>query len=83
MLHGIDIHYDWKNEAVYDGVSAEMVWFDEALANELSAALDVLVLVGIVCFFFYSDPECLTYELFMWGDIGLLPDIRFYGVAPH
>jgi len=19
----------------------------------------------------------------MWGDIGLIPDVRFYGVAPH
>jgi hypothetical protein len=25
----------------------------------------------------------LSYELFMWGDVGLSTDVRFYGVAPH
>jgi len=29
------------------------------------------------------EPEALSYEIFMWGDIGLMPDVRFYGVAPH
>jgi hypothetical protein len=31
----------------------------------------------------YPEPEALSYELFMWGDIGLVSDVRFYGVAPH
>ena len=26
VLHGIDMHYDWKNEAFYDGLESEMVW---------------------------------------------------------
>jgi len=26
VLHSIDMHYDWKNEATYDSVDAEMVW---------------------------------------------------------
>lgn len=25
ILHGIDMHYDWKNEAFYDGLESEMV----------------------------------------------------------
>jgi hypothetical protein len=25
----------------------------------------------------------LSYEIFMWGDVGFINDIRFYGVAPH
>jgi len=24
ILHGIDMHYDWKNEVSYDGVDNEM-----------------------------------------------------------
>jgi hypothetical protein len=24
LLHGIDMHYDWKNEATYDGLEPEM-----------------------------------------------------------
>jgi hypothetical protein len=83
LLHGIDIHYDWKNETSYDGLEAEMIWFDEALANELSNTLDVLVIIAIACWFLYAEPEALTYEIFMWGDVGLSPDVRFYGVAPH
>ena len=29
------------------------------------------------------EPEALSYEIFMWGDIGLVTDVRYYGVAPH
>jgi hypothetical protein len=25
VLHGLDLHYDWKNEITYDGIEAEMV----------------------------------------------------------
>ena len=83
VLHGIDIHYDWKNETTYDGLHLEMMWFDEALSNELSNTMDILLLIAIFCWFFYADPEALTYEIFMWGDVGMSPDVRFYGVAPH
>jgi len=24
LLHGIDMHYDWKNESIYDGLEPEM-----------------------------------------------------------
>lgn len=83
LLHGIDMHYDWKNETSYDGIETEMAWWDEALSNELGNTTDVLVLIAIVCWFWYPEPESLSYEIFMWGDIGLVPDVRFYGVAPH
>jgi quinol-cytochrome oxidoreductase complex cytochrome b subunit len=83
LVHGVDMHYDWKNETTFDGLDTEMVWWDEALANEVSHLLDVLVLIGIMWWFFFTEPEALSYEMFMWGDIGLMTDIRFYGVAPH
>jgi quinol-cytochrome oxidoreductase complex cytochrome b subunit len=83
VLHGIDMHYDWKNETSYDGLEAEMIWWDEALANELGSFIDALVLLFIVCWFLFADPEAVSYEIFMWGDIGLVTDVRFYGVAPH
>lgn len=31
----------------------------------------------------YCKSEPLSYEIFMWGDIGLVNDVRFLGVAPH
>lgn len=36
-----------------------------------------------VCFLIYVEPEALSYEIFMWGDVGMSTDVRFYGVAPH
>lgn len=42
-----------------------MVWWDEAFSNEVSHALDVLVIVSIVTWFVYVEPEALSYEIFM------------------
>ena len=50
VLHGIDIHYDWKNESFFDGLNIEMCWWDEALSNELTNFFFVLV---IITFFFF------------------------------
>lgn len=83
ILHGIDIHYDWKNEAFYEGMLIEMVWWDEALSNELNLYFVVLLSITITFWWLYVDPEALSYEIFMWGDVGLVTDVRFYGVAPH
>jgi hypothetical protein len=83
VIHGTDMHYDWKSEDTLDGLKHEMVWWDEALSNELSATIDAILMVSFFCFFLYEMPEALTYEIFMWGDVGMSTDIRFYGVAPH
>ena len=83
LLHAIDMHYDWKNESASDGLDNEFTWWEEAFSNELNSTALILVIISIICYFLYENPESLTYELFMWGDVGLLNDIRFYGVAPH
>ena len=83
LLHGIELHYDWKNEMSYDGLEAEMIWWDEAFSNELGSFLEAILILNIICWWLYPEPEALSYEIFMWGDIGLVPDVRFYGVAPH
>ena len=81
--HGMDMHYDWKNEASFDGLRQELNWFDEALLNELGKSIDMFLLIGLLCLYLYTEPEALSYEIFMWGDIGMIVDVRFYGVAPH
>jgi hypothetical protein len=43
----------------------------------------MLSLTTLIFFYLYTDPEALSYEIFMWGDIGMVTDVRFYGVAPH
>lgn len=83
IIHALDMHYDWKNESIYDSLSQEMSWWDEALLNELGSFLEALVIVMIMSWYLYEELEALSYEIFMWGDIGLVPDVRFYGVAPH
>jgi len=72
-----------KMNLFFDGLDFEMIWWDEALSNELGNTIDVLLVIAVACWYFYPEPESLSYEIFMWGDIGLLPDVRFYGVAPH
>lgn len=83
VLHSFDMHYDWKNEVLFDALDLEIVWWDEALANELTWASIMIFFFAAFCWFTYPEPEALSYEIFMWGDIGLINDIRFYGVAPH
>lgn len=43
----------------------------------------MLILLFFVSIYMYPEPEALSYELFMWGDVGFITDVRFYGVAPH
>jgi quinol-cytochrome oxidoreductase complex cytochrome b subunit len=83
VLHAFDMHYDWKTESVFDAIDIEMVWWDEALSSELSSTIDCLVVIALICWYLYPDNEALSYEIFMWGDIGLISDVRYYGVAPH
>ena len=83
VMHSLDMHYDWKNESAWDGNDNEIAWFDEALSNELVSVIVILLAVFVVCYHLYPYPEALSYEIFMWGDVGFIPDIRFYGVSPH
>lgn len=83
VYHGIDMHYDWKNEASATGIQQELNWYDEVLMNEIGQFLTALWVLMIFCLFLYAEPEALNYELFMWGDVGMVTDVRFFGVAPH
>jgi hypothetical protein len=49
LLHAVDMHYDWKNETSFDGLETEMVWWDEAFANELGAIIDMFLMVLNSC----------------------------------
>jgi len=41
------------------------------------------IFIGLLCLYLYPEPDALNYELFMWGDVGMQTDVRFFGVAPH
>lgn len=83
IIHGIDMHYDWKDENTADGVIQELNWWDEALSSEILRSCEFILMFWLVSSLIYTEPEALSYEIFMWGDIGIMNDIRFYGVAPH
>jgi hypothetical protein len=53
------------------------------LSNELSYFIDIILLIFLVGLFLFSEPEALTYEIFTWGDVGAVVDVRYYGVSPH
>ena len=83
VLHSFDMHYDWKTENSENSIEIEILWWDEALSNELGFYGELIIIIGIIGACLYAEPEALSYEIFMWGDIGMMTDIRFYGVAPH
>ena len=83
IVHGIDMHYDWKDESTADNVAQELNWWNEALVSELSRSAEALFYFWLISSFIYVEPEALSYEIFMWGDVGVVSEVRFYGVAPH
>lgn len=83
LIHALDMHYDWKHDINLDGLDNELLWFDEGFSNEISSLLDLFSLLFCICLYLYNEPEALSYEIFMWGDVGVITDVRFYGVAPH
>jgi quinol-cytochrome oxidoreductase complex cytochrome b subunit len=81
--HSIDMHYDWKPDYHYDGMDNELQWWNEASINEIMSFLDLMMFVFLVCLYMYNEPEALSYEIFMWGDVGAITDPKFNQVAPH
>ena len=82
-VHGVDMHYDWKPKAMYSGIKQQMNWWDEVLINEIGKLKDIIIITCLCSELLYIEPESLNYEIFMWGDVGMVVDVRFYGVAPH
>jgi hypothetical protein len=50
---------------------------------ELISYIDFLVIVYFIGLYLFHEPEPLSYEIFMWGDVGAVVDVRYLGVAPH
>lgn len=48
VLHGLELHFDWKNEATHDALESEMVWWDEAFSNELGSFLETILLLNFL-----------------------------------
>jgi len=83
IIHAMAMHYDWKSDFIFEGSKIEIIWWDEILSGELIGYIDILTIIFFVGFILFKEPEPLSYEIFMWGDIGAVNDVRFAGVAPH
>ena len=83
ILHGGDMHFDWKSETFFDGILFEIAWLPEAVWSEIGFGIKFFIYVKLCSFYYYKDLEPLNFELFMWGDVGYIKDQRTFGVAPH
>lgn len=83
ICHALEMHYDWKDSQITDGLELRLRWFPDLFRIELGGLILFLTGFGLICFYLYEEPEALNTELFMWGDVGFIVDVRFLGVMPH
>ncbi len=83
IFHSLEMHYDWKDFSMNDCNEFELNWFDSTFKNECFKLIDFYLFATLVGFYLYKEIEPLNFEIFMWGDVGLVTDVRFLGVAPH
>jgi len=83
VCHAMEMHYDWKDSQIVDGLELRLRWFPDLFRIEVGGLIMFLVSFAFICFFLYEEPEALNNELFTWGDVGFIVDVRFLGVMPH
>ena len=83
VIHLLDMHYGYRNNVFYKFLHQLFNWFGEIFKFEYLSSLLVLSLMALAVTYYYESNEPLSYEIFMWGDIGLVTDIKFLSVAPH
>lgn len=83
ICHAMEMHYDWKDSQIADGLELRLRWFPDLFRIEVGGLVLFLVTFAFICLFIYDEPEALNNELFTWGDVGFIVDVRFLGVMPH
>ena len=83
VCHAMEMHYDWKDSQITDGLDLRLRWFPDLFRIELGGLILFLTGFAFLCYFLYEEPEALNNELFTWGDVGFIVDVRFLGVMPH
>ncbi len=83
VLHALIMHYDYKDSSFFNGIEHELEWFDLIFKNEIYKFFFFLFSLFVFSKVYYKNIEPLSYEIFMWGDIGSSTEVRFLGVAPH
>ena len=83
ILHLVDMHYGYRNNVFFKFLHQLLNWFGEVFKFEYLTTFVSLSLFTIAMLCYYIPNEALSFEIFMWGDIGLVTEVRFLGVAPH
>lgn len=83
FVHANTMHYDYKDLNIETCYPKNLDWLKCVFELELDKYTLFLIYLNVLCWFFYESIEGPCYEVFMWGDIGITSDVRFYGVAPH
>ena len=81
--HLVDMHFSHRDYSFMPNRRITYVWSIDVLKTEFLFWLKFLFLFSSIALWIYHDNEPLNFEIFMWGDIGFINDIRFLGVAPH
>jgi len=58
-------------------LQCNIVWIDKTLLNKIGTCKEFMMLTTLISFYMFANPQALTYENFMWGDIGFIVYIRF------
>lgn len=82
-IHMVDMHYGYKDTTIFDNRRVTYFWFGEVVKTEIKMYFLTILTFSLICLHLFNDNEPLSYEIFMWGDLGLMTDIRFLSVAPH
>lgn len=83
IMHAVDMHYDWKNDYSADLLKNELQWWNEVIIHEIGTFLYFTGAMLLISMLLYSEVDAISYELFMWGDVGFITDPNFNQVAPH
>jgi hypothetical protein len=83
LMHAIIMHYDYKDFSFFNAEHKDISWFDLVLKIEIYNFIFFYFFFFFLSKLFYSTLEPLNFEIFMWGDVGFITEIRFLGVAPH
>lgn len=83
ISHLVDMHYGYKNNFFFKYTHQCLNWYGEVLKNEILSLIFYLSFFCLICLSLFNVSEPVSYEIFMWGDIGLVTDVRFLSVAPH
>jgi hypothetical protein len=83
IYHSLEMHYDWKDSEFDEAHKVDLNWFDDAIMHELATFIYNAAAIASLTALLYDLSEPASTELFMWGDVGAVSEIRFYGVTPH